>query len=79
MKQLQTIIRTNERVAVALGNPYTVQLGHIYVDLLNVYKVATRWMDPHHFSPLLLLAHHPCPPDPTLASPSRRRSPSLIS
>jgi len=38
MKQLQTIIRTNERVAVALGNPYTVQLGHIYVDLLNVYK-----------------------------------------
>merc|ERR1719271_1916141 len=38
MKQLQTIIRTNERVATALGNPYTVQLGHIYVDLLNVYK-----------------------------------------
>mmetsp|Transcript_46953 Transcript_46953/g.93552 ORF Transcript_46953/g.93552 Transcript_46953/m.93552 type:complete len:1107 (-) Transcript_46953:612-3932(-) len=38
MKQLQTIIRTNERVAFALGNPYTVQLGHIYVDLLNVYK-----------------------------------------
>jgi exportin-1 len=38
MKQLQTIIRTNERVACALGNPYTVQLGHIYVDLLNVYK-----------------------------------------
>ena len=37
-KQLQTIIRTNERVAMALGNPYTVQLGHIYVDLLNVYK-----------------------------------------
>ena len=23
---------------MALGNPYTVQLGHIYVDLLNVYK-----------------------------------------
>ena len=38
MKQLQTIIRTNERVATALGHPYMVQLGHIYVDLLNVYK-----------------------------------------
>mmetsp|Transcript_24882 Transcript_24882/g.80999 ORF Transcript_24882/g.80999 Transcript_24882/m.80999 type:complete len:1099 (+) Transcript_24882:98-3394(+) len=38
MKRLQTIVRTNERVAVALGHPYTVQLGHIYVDLLNVYK-----------------------------------------
>eukprot|EP00966_Prymnesium_polylepis_P010476 241693-Prymnesium_polylepis.1 len=38
MKQLQTIIRTNERVAIALGHPYMVQLGHIYVDLLNVYK-----------------------------------------
>jgi exportin-1 len=39
MKRLQTIIRTNERVAVALGHPYTVQLQHIYVDLLAVYKV----------------------------------------
>jgi len=38
MKQLQTIIRTNERVAVALGNPYTVQLQHIYLELLQVYK-----------------------------------------
>ena len=38
MKQLQTIIRTNERVATALGHPFMVQLGHIYVDLLNVYK-----------------------------------------
>ena len=38
MKQLQTIIRTNERVAVALGNPYTVQLQHIYMELLSVYK-----------------------------------------
>ena len=38
MKQLGTIIRTNERVAFALGNPYTVQLGHIYFELLNVYK-----------------------------------------
>jgi len=38
MKQLQTIIRTNERVVTALGHPYMVQLGHIYVDLLNVYK-----------------------------------------
>ena len=38
MKQLQNIIRTNERLAIALGHPYTVQLGHIYVDLLSVYK-----------------------------------------
>jgi len=45
MKQLQTIIRTNERVAVALGNPYTVQLGHIYVDLLNVYKAFSEMIN----------------------------------
>ena len=38
MKQLQNIIRTNERVVCALGHPYMVQLGHIYVDLLTVYK-----------------------------------------
>jgi len=45
MKQLQTIIRTNERVAVALGNPYTVQLGHIYADLLNVYKAYSEMIN----------------------------------
>ena len=45
MKQLQTIIRTNERVACALGNPYTVQLGHIYVDLLNVYKAFSEMIN----------------------------------
>eukprot|EP00316_Scyphosphaera_apsteinii_P022949 CAMPEP_0119314430 /NCGR_PEP_ID=MMETSP1333-20130426/32697_1 /TAXON_ID=418940 /ORGANISM="Scyphosphaera apsteinii, Strain RCC1455" /LENGTH=1099 /DNA_ID=CAMNT_0007319535 /DNA_START=148 /DNA_END=3447 /DNA_ORIENTATION=+ len=38
MKHLQNIVRTNERIAMALGHPYMVQLGHIYVDLLNVYK-----------------------------------------
>ena len=54
MKQLQTIIRTNERVAFALGNPYTVQLGHIYVDLLNVYKVRnTSLSSPGRLSPAL--------------------------
>jgi len=38
IKKLQNIIRTNDRIALALGHPYMVQLGHIYVDLLNVYK-----------------------------------------
>ena len=38
MKQLQNIIRTNDRVATALGHPYVVQLGNIYMDLLNIYK-----------------------------------------
>merc|ERR1740139_1078223 len=38
MKQLQNIIRTNDRVATALGHPYVVQLGNIYLDLLNIYK-----------------------------------------
>jgi len=38
MKHLQNIVRTNERIAVALGHPYMVQLGQIYAQLLNVYK-----------------------------------------
>ena len=38
MKQLQNIIRTNDRVATALGHPYVVQLDNIYMDLLNIYN-----------------------------------------
>mmetsp|Transcript_27650 Transcript_27650/g.70461 ORF Transcript_27650/g.70461 Transcript_27650/m.70461 type:complete len:1107 (+) Transcript_27650:54-3374(+) len=45
MKQLQTIIRTNERVVCALGNPYTVQLSHIYIDLLNIYKAFSEMIN----------------------------------
>lgn len=45
MKQLQNIIRTNDRVATALGHPYVVQLGNIYMDLLNIYKACSEMIN----------------------------------
>jgi len=45
MKQLQTIIRTNDRVATALGHPFVVQLGNIYMDLLNIYKACSEMIN----------------------------------
>ncbi|QQP55515.1 Exportin1like [Caligus rogercresseyi] len=39
VKQLGSILKTNVRAAKALGHPYVIQLGHIYLDMLNVYKV----------------------------------------
>ena len=39
VKQLANIIKTNVRACQALGNPYINQLGKIYLDMLNVYKV----------------------------------------
>lgn len=39
VKQLANILKTNVRACTALGHPYVHQLGRIYLDMLNVYKV----------------------------------------
>ena len=39
VKQLGSILKTNDRACKALGHPYVLQLGRIYLDMLNVYKV----------------------------------------
>lgn len=41
VKQLASILKTNVRACKALGHPYVMQLGRIYLDMLNVYKVST--------------------------------------
>ncbi|KAG8223595.1 hypothetical protein J437_LFUL004116 [Ladona fulva] len=38
VKQLANILKTNVRACKALGHPYMLQLGRIYLDMLNVYK-----------------------------------------
>lgn len=71
MKQLQTIIRTNERVVTALGHPYMVQLGHIYVDLLNVYKAYSELINTAiATSGATSAPYHPLPSPPSSPSPS---------
>lgn len=39
VRQLNNILKTNVRACTALGQPYVLQLGKIYLDMLNVYKV----------------------------------------
>ncbi|XP_014250231.1 exportin-1 [Cimex lectularius] len=39
VKQLVSILKTNVRACKSLGHPYVMQLGRIYLDMLNVYKV----------------------------------------
>lgn len=39
VKQLANILKTNVRACQAVGTPYISQLGRIYLDMLNVYKV----------------------------------------
>lgn len=39
VKQLAGILKTNVRACKALGHPFVAQLGRIYLDMLNVYKV----------------------------------------
>merc|ERR1711963_1337307 len=41
-KQLGSILKTNVRACKALGHPYVLQLGRIYLDMLNVYKVMSE-------------------------------------
>lgn len=38
MKQLGSILKTNVRACKAVGHPFVIQLGRIYLDMLNVYK-----------------------------------------
>ncbi|XP_011502636.1 PREDICTED: exportin-1 [Ceratosolen solmsi marchali] len=42
VKQLASILKTNVRACKALGHPYMIQLGRIYLDMLNVYKVMSE-------------------------------------
>ncbi|GIY24907.1 exportin-1 [Caerostris extrusa] len=42
VKQLGNILKTNVRACIALGHPYVIQLGRIYLDMLNVYKVMSE-------------------------------------
>ncbi|XP_074650496.1 exportin-1-like [Tubulanus polymorphus] len=42
VKQLANILKTNVRACKALGHPYVSQLGKIYLDMLNVYKVLSE-------------------------------------
>lgn len=42
VKQLGLILKTNVRACKALGHPYMIQLGRIYLDMLNVYKVMSE-------------------------------------
>lgn len=40
VKQLASILKTNVRACKALNHAYVLQLGRIYLDMLNVYKVS---------------------------------------
>merc|ERR1711992_206123 len=42
VKQLGSILKTNVRACKALGHPFVSQLGRIYLDMLNVYKVMSE-------------------------------------
>jgi exportin-1 len=42
VKQLGSILKTNVRACKALGHPFVIQLGRIYLDMLNVYKVMSE-------------------------------------
>ncbi|KAL0267451.1 UNVERIFIED_CONTAM: hypothetical protein PYX00_009718 [Menopon gallinae] len=42
VKQLASILKTNVQACKSLGHPYVTQLGRIYLDMLNVYKVMSE-------------------------------------
>ncbi|GFQ86528.1 exportin-1 [Trichonephila clavata] len=42
VKQLGNILKTNVRACMSLGHLYVTQLGRIYLDMLNVYKVMSE-------------------------------------
>merc|ERR1712227_360059 len=42
VKQLGSILKTNVRACKALQHPFVSQLGRIYLDMLNVYKVMSE-------------------------------------
>ncbi|CAD5118443.1 DgyrCDS7150 [Dimorphilus gyrociliatus] len=42
VKQLGNILKTNVRACKSLGQPFVTQLGRIYLDMLNIYKVMSE-------------------------------------
>lgn len=42
VKQLGSILKTNVRACKSVGHPFMIQLGRIYLDMLNVYKVMSE-------------------------------------
>ncbi|VDP98137.1 unnamed protein product [Trichobilharzia regenti] len=42
VKQLCNLLKTNHSACKSLGHPYLVQLGRIYLDMLNVYKIMSQ-------------------------------------
>lgn len=42
VKQLGSILKTNVSACKALGHSYVIQLGRIYLDMLNVYKIMSE-------------------------------------
>lgn len=42
VKQLGSILKTNVRACKALGHSFVTQLGRIYLDMLNVYKIMSE-------------------------------------
>ncbi|CAI8039377.1 Exportin-1 [Geodia barretti] len=42
IKQLGHILKTNVKACVAVGHPFVLQLGRIYLDMVNVYKVLSE-------------------------------------
>lgn len=42
VKQLGSILKTNVRACKALGHSFVLQLGRIYLDMLNVYKIMSE-------------------------------------
>ena len=42
VKPLGSILKTNVRACKALGHAYVMQLGRIYLDMLNVYKIMSE-------------------------------------
>lgn len=44
VKQLGSILKTNVAACKALGHSYVLQLGRIYLDMLNVYKIMSEYI-----------------------------------
>ena len=58
VKQLGNILKTNVRACKALGHPYVHQLGKIYLDMLNVYKVSMCFIRGMHKLVWLVIEDH---------------------
>lgn len=42
VKQLMNILKTNVSACRSIGHPFVIQLGRIYLDMVNVYKVLSE-------------------------------------